>query len=167
MYNETKWYAEKETFRAVTGASANFPQGDGTIEVGTFPAKGTIPIAKEPGGTIISEGLYVRGTDTTFMTSVKKGDFIYDEDVLREVANVLSDILLELKQEFPTDISVAIDLKVCSPQDIKAIYAHSTHGSDSSILQEAPFRPGSTFLNGGAPISYDATAGEISFTVHK
>lgn len=167
MFNETKWFAETATFRAVTGQSSNFPQPDGTIVVATFPEIGTIPIAKEPGGTIESEGVNVRGTDTTFGLSVKKGDFIYDQNVLREVADVITETLLVLKQAFPSDVSASTDLKVCSPQDVKSIHAISSDASVAAILQEAPFRAGNVFLNGGAPISYDATNGEISFTVHK
>jgi hypothetical protein len=47
------------------------------------------------------------------------------------------------------------------------IVAVNTHDSADAILQEAPFSPGDRVLDGGAPMSYDATSGEISFDVHR
>lgn len=167
MFNETKWYAETATYRAVTGVSASFPQPNGKITVATFPTKGTVPIAKTPAGTINSDGVNVVGTGTAFGSSVKKGDFLYNGTVIRKIQDVIDDTHLVLSQEFPSDLS-GETLKVCECQFFKAIYAHSSDpDADATALQEAPFRSGGTFLNGGAPIAYDATAGEISFTVHK
>jgi hypothetical protein len=130
-----------------------------------FPVKGTIPQPSGLSGTIISTGKLVRGTSTLFSTQIGIGDYIYAKDVLRRVTAVFSDTTLELSQAFPTDISVAvIPLKVPA-QGYKSILARNTHASADSIVQEAPMGIGSTFLNQGSPIAYDATGSELEFTV--
>lgn len=177
MYNETKWYDERATYRAITNGAYNFPmgvaglvKGDGGVGSGSdFPIKGTIPVAMVRTGTISSNGVEVRGSDDADFSQIKPDDYLYDGNVVRRIKSVCDDPgnkLIELWQAFPSNVN-GIAIQHCERQFFKAIYAHSTHDSDSAILQEAPFRPGSTFLNGGAPISYDATSGEISFTCHK
>lgn len=173
MFNETEWYAEKGTYRARTGGAFNFPQGDGTILKGTgvgsgeqFPYKGTVPLARLLDGLISSTGVKVRGDDDANFDQLKKGDYLYDGNVLREILYVETSKLLTLKEEFPSDVE-DITIQVCECQNLKAIYAKNVHTSEDAILQEAPFAPGQTFLNGGAPISYDASLGDIEFTVHR
>lgn len=166
MFNETMWHAEKAIFRAVTGGPYKLIGPYGTIIQGdTMPSKGTIPISSPKVGTIITQGIMVRGTDTQFRSDVQEEDFIHASDVVRKVRHVISDTLLELEQAFPADITVDVQLQVCKPQVYKSIYAKSSGNADATSLQEAPFKQGDTFVQGGAPISYDATAGQIDFTL--
>jgi hypothetical protein len=163
MFNETKWHAEKQTFRAVTGGAFNIPGAYGIQSYGAvFPVVGTIPVSNPASGTIISQGVAVRGTNTKFLSELSEDDHIHAKDVVRRISQIVSDTLLYLVGGFPTDITVASSYRVCKPQIYKAIYAKSTGDADA-ILQEATFVSQETFLNGGSPISYDATAGQISF----
>lgn len=169
MFNETPFHAEVATFRAQTGGAYNIQGAYGLMVRGSsFPTKGSIPIATGKSGTIISTGKKVRGdANTRFLSEMREGDYLYHKDVVRRIAYVESDYMLTLTQEFPTDITVAVIPLVCESQFYKAIYAKNTHASADAILQEAPITPGNTFLNGGAPISYDASSGELEFQVHK
>jgi hypothetical protein len=166
MFNQNTWHAEKATFRAVTGGAYRLPGPYGTIIYGSiFPTRGTIPVSSPKAGTIISQGAMVRGTGTTFKTDVQEEDYIHANNVVRKVRHVISDTLLELEGGFPTDITSAHGLRICRPQIYNSIYAKSSGSTDVTSLREAPFRQNDTCLNGGAPISYDATAGEISFSL--
>jgi hypothetical protein len=166
MFNQNQWHAEKQTFRAMTGGAYKLLGPYGTIIQGTnFPAKGTIPMSCPKAGTIISTGLYVRGTGTTFKTDVQEEDYIHANNVIRKVRHVISDTLLQLEQAFPSDISTAHGLWICRPQVYNSIYAKSTGDADATALQEVPFAQNDTLVNGGAPISFDATAGQIDFTL--
>lgn len=164
MLNESPF--ESGTFRAQTGGAYNFPAAYGLIAKGTaFPAKGTIPQPSGISGTIISTGKLVRGTNTLFLSQIGVGDYIYAKDVIRQVKTVYSDTTLELSQEFPTDISVAVIPLRVHGQGYTSILAKNTHASADSIVLEAPMGIGSTFLNKGSAISYDATGSELEFTV--
>ena len=166
MFNQNQWHAEKQTFRAITGGAYKLIGPYGTIIQGTtLPLKGTIPLSSPKAGTITSQGLNVLGNGTTFKTDVQEEDYLHANNVVRKVRHVISDTLLVLEQAFPSDISSAHGLRVCRPQVYNAIYAKSTGGTDATALQEVPFADNDTFLNGGAPISYDATAGQIDFTL--
>lgn len=166
MFNERTWHPESGVFRAVTGGAYNLVGAYGLIVYGTsFPRIGSIPPATPKPGTIISQGPNVRGTNTSFLTDVKEGYFIYAKHVVRRVRHVISDTLLVLESGFPTDIaSLGEGLWICRPQTYSSVYIKST-GSADPTLQGAPFRQNDTFLDGGAPISYDATNGELSFEV--
>jgi hypothetical protein len=167
MFNETMWHAEKQTFRAVTGGAYNIPGAYGIQVYGAvFPAIGTIPISNPTSGTIISQGVAVRGTNTRFTTELSEDDHIHAKNVVRKISQIMSDTLLFLTAGFPTDITVASSYRVCKPQTYKGIIARST-GSANATLQESIFVPNDVFVNGGAPISYDATAGQISFEVSR
>lgn len=164
MVNEALFHDEQATFRAVTGGAYNFPNSYGLIASGTnFPTKGTIPQAVTQIGTFKSTGKVVRGTGTQFTQFIIQGDYLYDGNVLRQIDYVQSDTMLFLKEGFPTDISSDTTVKTCSRQFFKLIIAKSTHATVNAILQEAPFVPGDHTYNGGAPYSYDATSGQISF----
>lgn len=166
MFNQNVWHAEKATFRAVTGGAYKLLGPYGTIISGSnFPAKGTIPLSSPKAGTIISTGVMVRGTGTSFLTDVQQEDYIHANNVIRKVRHVISNELLELEAAFPSNITTAHGLRVCRPQVYNAIYAKSTGDADATALQEAPFAQNDTLLNGGAPISFDATAGQIDFTL--
>lgn len=162
--NETMWHAEKQTFRVITGGAYTLPGAYGAIAYGAaFPVKGTIPFSKPFQGTIISQGNAVRGTNTRFLTDLSPDDHIHAKDVVRKIAYIVSDTLLFLEAGFPTDITSAGEgLRICKPQIYKKIYAKSTGASDA-IVQEATFKPNDEMTNGGAPISYDAASGQISF----
>lgn len=170
MFNQNVWHAEKQTLRVTTGAAYNnIPGPYGLIVYGAvFPVRGTIPLSWPKAGTITSQGNNVRGVGTSFKSQVQEEDYIHAKNVVRKVKHVISDTLLILESGFPTDITgVGEGLRTCRAQEYNAIYAKSTSTSADAILQEAPFRQGDTFLNGGAPISYDATTGEISFEMSR
>jgi len=168
MFNETMWHSEKQVFRAVTGGVYNIPGAYGIIAYGNvFPLKGTIPIATPKAGTIISQGKNVRGSGTSFTTSLQREDFIYANGVVRKIDEIISDTLLILVEGFPSDITSAHGLWVCSPQIYKSIYAKSTDSTNNAILQEATFVKDDVSVTGGAPLSYDATQGQISFEVSR
>ena len=95
-------------------------------------------------------------------TGAPKADMEVTVDALLDV---ISDTLIQLEQAFPSDISTAHGLWVCRPQVYNSIYAKSTGDVDATALQEAPFAQNDTLVNGGAPISFDATAGQIDFTL--
>jgi hypothetical protein len=165
MFNQNVWHAEKAVFRAVTGGAYRLPGPYGTIIYGSiFPTSGTIPLSSPKAGTIISQGNMVRGTSTTFKTDVQEEDYIHANGVVRKVRHVISDTLLELEGGFPTDITSAHGLRVCRPQVYNSIYAKSTGSADATI-QEAPFEQNDTFVQGGAPISFNAGSGQIDFTL--
>jgi hypothetical protein len=164
---ETMWHPEANVFRAVTGGAYNIRGAYGIVVYGSvFPTIGTIPLSTPAPGTIISQGRMVRGTNTTFISSLKEEFYIHAKGVVRKIRAIISDTLLELEAGFPTDITSAEGLRFIRPQAFKTIYAKSTGSADPN-LQEAPFREGDTSFTGGAPISYDASAAgsEISFTV--
>ena len=171
MFNQNIWYDEKATYRAVTNASGYFPRADGVPTVATFPIKGTIPIARDaqPSGTIDSDGtnvMAVSGVDFT-TGSIKVGDYLYNGDAqIRKITAILSKDLLTIESPFTAALSGA-DVLICERQFFVSIHARNTHASDAAILQESTFIAGDSFLNGGAPIVYDATAGQISFVCSK
>lgn len=159
---------EGATFRATTGGAYNIIGAYGAMVKGTFfPMKGAIPIPTGKSGTIISAGRRVRGTGTKFTSEMHPGDYLYHKDVVRRIDFVESDTMLTLTQEFPSDITVDEIPLLCPSQMYSSIYAKSTHGTIAAILQEAPIAAGNTFLNQGAPISYDASSGQLQFQVHK
>lgn len=168
MINETLFHDEFAVFRATTGGAYNIPGAYGEIVRGSsFPVKGSIPIATHHYGLITSDGKAVRGVDTRF-TLLNPGDYLYQKDVVRQIDYIVSDTLMFLKQGFPTDITVGESIKICQRQTYKMVYAESIDSSNAAILQESTFAAGmSKSLSGGAPISYDATSGQISFEVHK
>jgi hypothetical protein len=163
-FNETQWHAETNVFRAVTGGAYRIVGAYGIIVYGSnFPQVGVMPPSTPKAGTIISQGPMVRGTSTSFLSDVKEGYFLHAKNVVRRVRHVISDTLLELEGGFPTDITGAGEgVRICRPQVYKSVYIKST-GSADPTLQEAPFRQNDTFFDGGAPFSYDATSGELSF----
>lgn len=172
MLNETFNHAEVATFRATTSGAYNIPGAYGVIQIGnSFPTTGAIPIPTIRNGTIISQGINVRGTGTLFTKQVKPGDYIYNtaQKVVRMIDYIISDNLLILKQAFPSDISVGVSVLICEQQTFKKIVVRNAHATTNAVLQEAPMAPGQTpFFNGGAPISYDASGGgTLEFTVHK
>lgn len=170
MINETLWHDEKQVFNAVTGQQSNFPQGDGTIDVGTFPTKGTIPIAQVKTGTITTDsnngdGRDVLGVGTKFIEEgLKVGDYLYDGDAaVRRIDSIASNTSLRLSQAFPSDLT-ADDVLYCERQVFKMIIVEST-GSAAAELQESLFAVGRRVVHGGAPIAYDASMSDAQISV--
>lgn len=170
MQNNLLEYPENNMFRAVTGVTSVFPNGaKGIPTSATFPVKGTVPIARSMPGTILTTGVSVRGTGTTFESaaSFKIGDFLYNNDKsVRKIVSIESDTLMTLEAPFPTDIAVAIAPLKCEPQTFKIIQIENT-GAGSAEVQEAPFAANSRIVCYGAPIAYDAAAGTLAFTVSR
>lgn len=176
MVQQTDWYDERATFRAVTLGAYNFPmngdesitKGDGTPSGGQFPIKGTIPVAVTKTGLISSTDVNVRGDDdVNFETSqIRANDYLYDGNVVRRIKAILSPTMLILWQAFPDDLE-DVPLRYCERQFFRKIRIKNTHSSADATLQEAPFASGDEFENTGAPIAYDATDAELSITVHK
>jgi hypothetical protein len=169
MFNERVWHPEEAVYRAVTGESSNFPNGDGTFTIGTFPTKGTIPKAVTKTGTFKSTGANVRGSGTLFTKQCRVGDYLYNNDAeVRRIKEVISDDMLILDSAFGADISSATAVKVCEKQYFVAVYAKSI-GTANAELQETVFAVSETFFSGGAPIAYDASAtdAQIAFECHK
>lgn len=162
------WHAQTNDFRAVTGGAYRLRSPYGFIAYGSsFPRVGTIPLSRPLNGTIISQGIHVRGTGTAFLTDLREGYYIHAKNVVRKIRHIISDTLLELEGGFPTDIaSPGEGLRFVKPQTYLTVYAKST-GSADAILQESPFRQNDTSFQGGSPVSYDASASnaEISFEV--
>lgn len=179
MINETIWHDERATYRAITGGAYNFPMGDGSIVKGDggvgsgqdFPAAGTIPIAREIESITISTNDRDVRASANFPTTIKVGDYLYNGGAggsheVREI-EMIDGTMMKLKQGFSVDINDSIVL-VCGRQDLKMIVINNVHASTSALLQEAPIAFGKTFLNGGAPVSYDTSAGgTLEITVHK
>jgi len=165
-FNQTVWADERNQFRAVTGGAYRLRGAYGVIVYGSnFPRVGTIPLSTPAPGTIISTGPNVRGTNTLFLSTLREGYYIHAKNVVRKILHIISDTLLVLESGFPTDITSAGEgLRFMRPQTYTSCYAKSTGDADPT-LQEAPFRENDTLFDGGAPFSYDATTGEISFTV--
>jgi hypothetical protein len=165
MINETLFHAEQGTFRAVTGGAYNMPNAYGEIEIGSaFPSTGTIPKSVIKQGTYNTTGKGVRGTGCKF-TELLEGSYLWNGSVLRAIDHIVDDNLMFLKQAFPSDVSSNLQVRVCEGQFYKMIYVKNTHTSNSSTINEAPFRAQDAFVNGGAPLSYDALTGELSFMV--
>lgn len=173
MINETISHDEYAVYMAVTGGAYNFPFAYGVVSKGTpFPLKGSIPVATQHYGTIKSTGKNVLGLGTKFEL-LNPGDYLYHKEVVRQIESITAPVEgstyqnLILKEAFPTDISVGETPMICKRQTFKMVYVESVSDSADAILQEAPFPFGaSRSLQGGAPVSYDATTGKIRFEVH-
>lgn len=168
MINETLWHDERSTYRAVTGVMSTFPNAEGTIERFVMPTKGTVPLARTFSGTIESDGVNVRGTDTAFFgDGIKIGDYLYDGDgAVRKIKEIITEELMVVEYPFPSDISAASPVLVCERQTFKMITWQNV-GSGIGVLQEVLIAVGERAMNGGAPVAYDATASnaQIAFTV--
>lgn len=174
MINETISHDEFAVFRATTGGAYNFPFAYGIIQKGSpFPLKGSIPVATQHYGTIKSTGKNVIGIGTKFEL-LNPGDYLYHKDVVRQIDYIIAPVPgstyqnLVLTEAFPSDITVGETPLVCKRQTFKMLFAESVDTAADAILQEAPFAFGTgKSLSGGAPISYDATNGKISFEAHQ
>ena len=118
-----------------------------------------------------SVGKIVRGTDTIFKTELIAGtSHLYFNGALRLVKRVYSDVMAELEDAFPASVT-GQPVEVPPHGKYRQIFAESTGTNQAAVLQEAPFRPGNNFLNGGAPVSYNVyesgSDAEITFTVSR
>lgn len=144
--------------------------------LGSFPAKGCIPLPVSGTGTVSTDnagssaGLTVYGTGTTFLsgtslTRPEKGDFLCDSNfVLRRIKSVDSDTQLTLDAKFPSNLA-GESFKFVKKNKARYILASST-GTAAAILNEQNFAIGDKSINDGTPLSYDVSAAssEISFT---
>lgn len=138
--------------------------------LGAIPAKGCFPLPLTKTGTISTTntdatkpGKTVLGVGTLFQSEIQVDDYLADSNgVLRRVVYIFSDTMLEIEAKFPTQLSAAA-VKISRKSNFKMIAAKSTGSVDATALQEQVFPVGETFLNGGSPVSYDVTAGQISF----
>jgi hypothetical protein len=169
MLNRTIFHEEKTVVRIVTGQTHPI--------FGAIPDKGCIPLPDTKTGTFTTDnsdssgGTLVRGTGTLFTSELVAGvSHIYNNGALRLVKRIISDTMLELEYKFPASVSAAI-LSVPKHGYYRQIYAESTGLSQPAVLQEAPFRSGQNFLNGGAPVSYNVyesgSNAEITFTLSR
>lgn len=167
MLNRTNFHEEIEVFRIVTGQTHPI--------FGAIPDKGCIPFPDTKTGTFTTDnsdasgGVTVRGNSTLFSTELIEGSsFLYFNGALRRVKRVISNTMAELFYKFPASVTAQI-VAVPPLGKYRQIYAESTGENQPAILQEAPFRPGNNFLNGGAPVSYNVyesgSDAEITFTV--
>jgi hypothetical protein len=145
--------------------------------LGTFPAKGCIPLPVLPTGTLDSDnagttsGLVVKGTSTTFLSGTatnrpEKGDFLADANyVLRRIKSVDSDTQITLDAAFPSSLSSAV-FRLVKKNKYRFILASST-GTAAASLDEQGFAVNDKFFNDGTPLSYDVTtaSSQISFTL--
>lgn len=138
--------------------------------LGAIPAKGCFPLPVTKTGTITTTntdaadpGKIVTGTGTLFLTEVYPNDYLVDSNgICRRVLEVRSNTVIKIEAKFPTALTGAV-VKVAKKSFFKMIFAKSTGAADATALQEQTFVVGETFLNGGSPVSYDVTAGQISF----
>lgn len=145
--------------------------------LGAIPVKGCFPLPTTLTGTVTSDnagssaGLLVVGVGTLFITGgptykVEPNDFLADSNgVLRRVKFVMSDTMLQLEAKFPSSLSGAA-LKRVKKNYYRNIMAKST-GTVAATLNEQTFEPNASFVNDGAPISYDVSTAnsEITFTL--
>jgi hypothetical protein len=169
MLNRTVFHEEKTVERIVTGQTHPI--------FGAIPDKGCIPLPDTKTGTFSTDntdtsgGTLVRGTNTLFLTEVIAGTtHLYFNGAVRLVKRVISDVILELEYKFPASVTSQI-VSIPKHGYYRQIYAESSGTNQSAILQEAPFRPGKNFLNGGAPVSYNVfesgSDAEITFTLSR
>lgn len=169
MLNRTIFHEEKSVDRIVTGQTHP--------KFGAIPDIGCIPFPETKTGTFSTDntdgsgGVIVKGNGTVFTTELIAGvSFLYFNGAVRIVKNVISDTMAELEYKFPSSVTAQL-VKVPPHGKYFQIYAESTGTNQPAILQEAPFRPGRNFLNGGAPVSYNvyesSSDAEITFTVSR
>lgn len=167
MLNQKANNEEKFSFRVkVTSA------GSTTHPVlGVIPNKGCFPIPVLGTGTISTTntdatdpGLIVTGVGTLFQTGNARlkpqpGDYIASDSAgstIRRIMEVRSDTVIKIEAKFVTALTGAT-FYIVKKSFYKMIYAKST-GTADAILQEQGFAQGNTFLNGGSPVQYDASA---------
>ena len=181
MINEALYHPERAVFRARTGGAFNFPNGNGVIVKGTgsgsgqtFPEVGTVPQARtfEANVLIETEGVNVLGNANCDFEAfgIKVGDYLWNGgaggSAVRRIKAIASATRLELEQEFPSDLTDS-PLFVCGTQDFKLIVIDNTHVSEDATVQEAPLAAGKNFLDGGAPVAYDAGSATLEITAHR
>lgn len=180
MLNAGALNAEKQTYRIyLNGAGITHPI------LGVIPSQGSIPFPMQGTGTVATvaldptNGTLVTGTNTRFLSdpqtgsktkftgAVSPGDYIavnVNGQFLRRITQVIDDTHLYIEAPFPSSLNGNFYIVKRNPY--KMIYAKSV-GSGNAILLEQTFVAGETFLNGGAPITYDVTGASaaISFQI--
>jgi len=181
MLNQGALNAETETYRLYLAGAGP------TIHpvLGSIPSQGSIPLPQQGTGTVAtlnadpSLGTLVTGTNTLFLNDpqtgsktkftgqVEPGDYIavnVNGQFLRRITQVISDTRLIIEAAFPSSLNG--NFYIVKKNRYKMIYAKSV-GTGNAILQEQTFVAGETFLNGGAPVTYDVTGASagISFQI--
>lgn len=152
---------EKSVYRIVTGETHPI--------FGAIPDKGCIPLPDTKTGTFSTDntdssgGTLVRGDGTLFTSELIAGvSHIYYNGAVRLVKRIYSDVMLELEYKFPSTVT-AQPVKV-PPRKYRQQFAESV-GSETAVLQEAPFPSGANFLNFGAPVSYDVSESSLNHKI--
>jgi len=179
MLNVGALNAEKETYRIYMNGAITHPI------LGALPSQGSLPVPQQGTGTVnsinndLTNGTLVIGTNTLFLNDtqigsktkftgqVEPGDYLAINSagqMIRRITKVFSNTRLEIEAAFPS--SVNGNFYIIKKNQWKMIYAKSV-GSANAILSEQTFVSGETFLNGGAPVTYDVTTAgaAISFQI--
>jgi len=169
--NPTLIHDDIEAIRVVVG-----PSGSTSHPIlGTVPNKGVLPIRVYKSGTLstfntdASLGKEVLGdANTKFQDEFNPNDYITDGLCLyaRRILFVKSQNRMTLEAAFPSSQSGISVYKI--PKPYRRIKAQSL-GSAAAVLQEQTFPTNAEFQNGGAPVSYDASASntQVLFTLNK
>lgn len=169
MLNQKAVNEERECYRIVVAAG-----GITHPVLGAIPAQGCFPLPLTGTGTIFTDitgsstaGKRVLGTNTLFLSEVQLHDYLADSGGrIRKVVRIYSDTQIELEAAFPVQLGAGTALKIVRKSEQKMIYAKSV-GTVDATLNEQAFLVNETFLNGGAPVSYDVTttSTKISFQI--
>jgi len=81
-----------------------------------------------------TQGIYVAGTGTSFLSEVQRGDYFVDlaNDEVRKIVAVKSDTSLEIESPFTADSTIASPVIVENPKNIY-IEVENTGGSATTI----------------------------------
>jgi hypothetical protein len=181
MLNQGALNAEKQTYRIYLAGAGP------TVHpiLGSIPSQGSIPLPMQGTGTVATvnldpnNGCLVIGTNTLFLNDtqigsktkftgqVEPGEYSavnVNGQFLRRITEVKSDTRLMIEAPFPSSLNG--NFYIVKKARYKMIYAKSV-GTGNAILQEQTFVSGETFLNGGAPVTYDVTGSNagISFQI--
>lgn len=180
MLNIGALNAETQTYRIyLGGAGITHPI------LGTIPSQGSFPKPMQGTGTVATvaldptNGTLVTGTGTFFKNDpgpssstrfygeVEPGDYIAvnaNGQFIRRITQVIDDTHLKIEAPFPSSLNG--NFYIVKKNRYRMIYAKSV-GSGNAILLEQTFVSGETFLNGGAPVTYDVTGSNaaISFQI--
>lgn len=180
MLNQGALNAEKETYRIyLGGAGITHPV------LGAIPSQGSLPPPQQGTGTVSTVNLDPTngqlvtgvgtlftndtqvGSQTKFTGQVEPGDYIAvnaNGQFLRRIIQLIDDTHLKIEAPFPSSLNG--NFYIVKKARYKMIYAKSV-GTGNAILQEQTFVSGETFLNGGAPVTYDVTGSNaaISFQI--
>lgn len=176
MFNTGALNAEKETIRIFMNGAITHPI------LGALPSQGSLPVPQQGTGSVstlnndLTNGTLVTGVGTKFTNDTQtgsktkftgevcEGDYLAINSagqMIRRIVQVKSDTQLVIESAFPSSLAGTNNFYIIKKNQYRMIYAKAV-GSANAILQEQTFVAGETFLNGGAPITYDVSAGASS-----